>query len=48
MTREILYLTDILLSIEKIERYITGISFEEFMDDDLRIDGVSRNFEIIG
>ncbi|MEK7671615.1 MAG: DUF86 domain-containing protein [Bacteroidota bacterium] len=48
MTREILYLTDILLSIEKIERYITGISFEEFMDDDLRIDGVSRNLEIIG
>ncbi len=39
---------DILTSIEKIERYIAGITMTEFKKKDLIIDAVVRNFEIIG
>lgn len=42
------YLRDIHGSIEKIERYIKGLSFDEFLIDDLVQDGVVRNLEIIG
>jgi len=42
------FLTDIQESIEKIERYIKGLSFDEFLKNDLVQDGVVRNLEIIG
>jgi uncharacterized protein with HEPN domain len=43
-----LLIEDILESIEKIERYTAGISFEEFAGDDKTNDAVIRNLEIIG
>lgn len=43
-----LLIEDILECIEKIERYITGLNFEEFSKDEKTIDAVVRNFEIIG
>jgi uncharacterized protein with HEPN domain len=41
-------LKDILVSIEKIERYIHGMNMAQFKKDDLVVDAVIRNFEIIG
>lgn len=43
-----LYIQDILEAINKIERYIKTISFEEFSQNDEKIDAVIRNLEIIG
>jgi uncharacterized protein with HEPN domain len=43
-----LRIEDILESIEKIERYSFGLSFEEFRADDKTFDAVARNFGIIG
>ncbi len=39
---------DILKAIEKIERYMDGISLAKFKQNELVIDAVVRNFEIIG
>ena len=47
--REInLLLEDMLESAQKIKRYTTELSFEDFLKDDKTIDAVVRNFEIIG
>jgi len=43
-----LFLTDILESITKIERYTTGLSFDQFEANDMVLDAVVRNLEIIG
>jgi len=43
-----LYIDDILFSIKKIERYIKGVSFDDFCKDERTIDAVIRNIEIIG
>jgi uncharacterized protein with HEPN domain len=43
-----LLIQDMVDSIEKIERFITGFSFEEFNADDRTIDAVVRNLEITG
>lgn len=43
-----LLLDDIVESIERVEQYIKGISFEEFVKDQKTIDAVVRNLEIIG
>lgn len=37
-----------LLSIERIEEYITNSSFDDFKNDYKTVDAVIRNFEIIG
>lgn len=42
------FLQDVLKSIKKIQRYIQGKSYNEFIKDDLLIDGVIRNLEVIG
>jgi uncharacterized protein with HEPN domain len=42
------YLDDILESSDKIEKYLHGISFDEFTSNEMRKDAVIRNFEIIG
>ena len=39
---------DMLEAIRRIERYIAGISYEEFCQDQKTIDAVVRNLEIIG
>jgi uncharacterized protein with HEPN domain len=44
----ILFIEDILTCIEKIEKYISGVSFEEFCGNEMIVDAVIRNFDIIG
>jgi uncharacterized protein with HEPN domain len=43
-----LFLEDILSSIEKIQRYIKNLNYEDFEDNELVVDAVIRNLEIIG
>lgn len=42
------YLSDIIDSINKIERYTYNMSFQDFLHNELVQDGVVRNLEIIG
>jgi uncharacterized protein with HEPN domain len=42
------YLSDIIDAIEKIENFTRDISFEEFIEDDMRVFAVVRALEIIG
>ena len=44
----ILVIEDVLTCIEKIERYTSNVSFEEFCGNDMAVDAVIRNFKIIG
>jgi uncharacterized protein with HEPN domain len=44
----ILYLSDIILSMERVKEYITGLDFQHFKWDYKTVDAVIRNFEIIG
>ncbi|QXO95669.1 DUF86 domain-containing protein [Methanospirillum purgamenti] len=49
MPREqLLYLSDIMQAINNIQKYVGDNSFEDFSNDQMRIDAVIRNFEIIG
>lgn len=43
-----IFVADILKSMEKIERYVSGMSFEDFSGNELVVDAVLRNLEIIG
>ena len=43
-----LFLYDILECIEKIERYISGMTYEDFEKDERTVDAVLRNLEVIG
>jgi len=43
-----LYLQDIFKAIQKIERYTLNLSYDDFIKDELKQDGVIRNLEIIG
>ena len=43
-----IFVIDILKSIEKIEKYILRLSYEEFIKDSKTKDAVVRNLEIIG
>lgn len=45
---ETVYIKHILDAISRIERYMAGISYEQFNDDTLIQDGVIRQLEIIG
>ena len=42
------YFEDILMAIGKIERYTEKLTFKDFKDDELKVDGAVRNLEIIG
>lgn len=42
------FLRDILKSIQKIQKYITVKTYEEFIENELLVDGVIRNLEVIG
>lgn len=44
----ILYLEDIVLSMERVQEYIAGLNFQQFKWDYKTVDAVIRNFEIIG
>lgn len=43
-----LFLKDILESIERIESYTKGLSYNDFLNDRKTIDAVLRNLEVIG
>ncbi|BBL82788.1 DUF86 domain-containing protein [Thermus thermophilus] len=43
-----LLLQDMLESLEKIDRYTAGLTFERFAQDDRTVDAVVRNLEVIG
>jgi uncharacterized protein with HEPN domain len=43
-----LYADDIVESCGKIRRYVSGMTFEEFVADDRTRDAVIRNIEVIG
>ena len=43
-----LLIEDIWEAVEKIERYVSGLSHNAFVKDDKTIDSVARNLEIIG
>ncbi len=43
-----LYLEDILECIAKINRYVSGLTFDNFSKDEKTIDAVIRNLQIIG
>lgn len=43
-----LFLKDILDAIEKIEEFVSGMSYQEFIEDDKTMSAVIRKFEIIG
>ncbi|MFN8450873.1 MAG: DUF86 domain-containing protein [Anaerolineae bacterium] len=42
------YLEDILLAVERIESYLSGIDYDQFAAEQMRIDAVVRNLGIIG
>ncbi len=44
----LMFLEDIIESIEKIELYISELNYKSFIDDSKTIDAVVRNLEIIG
>jgi len=44
----LLFLKDILDSIQKIEKYTEGLSLEQLKKQEMVVDAVVRNFEIIG
>jgi uncharacterized protein with HEPN domain len=49
MSRKLsLYLTDILTSISKIQRYTDKLSYEELIEDQRTLDAVTHNLLIIG
>lgn len=43
-----LLIEDMLESALKISRYTNGMSYDDFLENDMVIDAVIRNFEIIG
>lgn len=43
-----LYLKDILTAIQKIDEFIEGMNFEQFLEDDKTSSAVIRKLEIIG
>lgn len=42
------YLDDMLESVQKVDSYLNGISFEAFENDSMRIDAVVHNLQIVG
>ena len=43
-----LFVEDIQESMDKIERYIKGLTYEAFVKNDMAVDAVIRNLEVIG
>lgn len=44
----IVFVEDILSSMEKIERYVSNSNYETFEENEMIVDAVIRNLEIIG
>lgn len=45
---DFVYVAHIIEAIESIQKFVKGIDYEEFKDNDLIISGVIRKFEIMG
>lgn len=45
---DLVFVSHILESITKIEKYVEGLTSNDFANNDLVQDGVIRNFEIVG
>lgn len=43
-----LFVDDILEAMNKIERYTEGLTYDDFIEQDMVVDAVVRNLEIIG
>jgi uncharacterized protein with HEPN domain len=43
-----LYLTDILLCIDKIQKYTSSLNYDQFIADEKTLDAVTHNLMIIG
>ena len=43
-----LFVEDIVEAMDKIERYIKGLTYETFVENEMVVDAVLRNLEIIG
>ncbi|MFA5894072.1 MAG: DUF86 domain-containing protein [Candidatus Margulisiibacteriota bacterium] len=48
MKDELIYLEHIFEAIQKIEKYLLNVSYDQFSDNDMLIDAVVRELEIIG
>lgn len=49
MSRDyLLYLEDIALALDRIDRYTQGLTFDTFSADEMRVDAVVRNLETLG
>ena len=46
--KDYLFLLDIVEAGQKIIRYTSDVDYDDFVETDLIIDGVARNFEVIG
>jgi uncharacterized protein with HEPN domain len=44
----LLYLEDILEASKRIEDYISGVEFQDFIADSMRVDAVLHNFTVLG
>jgi uncharacterized protein with HEPN domain len=44
----LLFLEDIMVCIEKLEKYTQGLTFDQFSKNEMAVDAVIRNFEVIG
>jgi len=43
-----MFVEDILEAMDKIERYVKGLTYERFAKDSMVVDAVIRNLEVIG
>jgi uncharacterized protein with HEPN domain len=48
MKDDLVYLEHIFEAIQKIEKYLLNVSYDQFVDNDMQIDAVVRELEIIG
>lgn len=48
MNRSNMSLNDILESMNRIDKYISGVEYDSFLNNQMLIDAVIRNLEIIG
>ena len=42
------FIEDIVNAVKKVERYTKSLDYEDFIDDEMAVDAVIRNFEVIG
>lgn len=49
MSRDVfLYLEDMLMAAQKVQRYVAGMGYDEFRQDERTYDAIIRNLEVIG